>query len=112
MSTGQRVAQERLEEMTSGKLRYTRKRPWRDGTVALVLEPLDLLARVCALIPPPRFHMVRYHGVLSCTSSTRSSPRCWSASGSARCRGGSHAKVRAEVVPRVEDLPVQLPLFK
>ncbi len=45
MSTGQRVAQERLEEMTSGKLRYTLKRPWRDGTVALVLEPLDLLAR-------------------------------------------------------------------
>lgn len=83
------IAQERLEEMTSGKLRYTLKRPWRDGTVALVLEPLDLLARVCALIPPPRFHMVRYHGVLS-----------------------SHAKVRAEVVPRVEDLPVQLPLFK
>jgi hypothetical protein len=82
------IAQERLEETASGKLRYTLKRPWRDGTVALVLEPLDLLARVCALIPPLRFHMIRYHGVLS-----------------------SHAKVRAEVVPHVEELPVQLPLF-
>ena len=39
-----------------------------------------MIARVCALIPPPRFHMVRYHGVLS-----------------------SHAKVRAEMVPQVED---------
>lgn len=83
------IAQERLEETPSGKLRYTLKKPWRDGTVALVLEPHDRLARVCALIPPPRFHMIRYQGVLS-----------------------SHAKVRAEVVPRVEDFPVQLPLFK
>ncbi len=82
------IAQERLEETATGKLRYTLKRPWRDGTVALVLEPLDLLARVCALIPPPRFNMIRYHGVLS-----------------------SHAKVRAEVVPKAEELPVQLPLF-
>jgi len=83
------IAQERLEETANGKLRYSLKRPWRDGTVALVLEPLDLLARVCALIPPPRFHMVRYHGVLS-----------------------SHAKARAEVVPKVEATVVQLPLFK
>ncbi len=53
------IAQERLEETAHGKLRYTLKKPWRDGTIALVLEPLELLARVCALIPPPRFHMVR-----------------------------------------------------
>ncbi len=46
---------------------------WRDGTVALVLEPMDVIARVCALIPPPPLpslamgrrrhgHRVRYHG--------------------------------------------------
>jgi len=35
------VAQERLEEMANRKLRYSLKKPWRDGTVALVLEPLD-----------------------------------------------------------------------
>jgi len=47
------IAQERLEETANGKLRYSLKKAWRDGTVALVLEPLDLLARVCALISPP-----------------------------------------------------------
>ena len=47
------IAQERLEETANGKLRYSLKKAWRDGTVALVLDPLDLLARVCALIPPP-----------------------------------------------------------
>ena len=47
------IAQERLEETATGKLRYSLKKAWRDGTVALVLDPLDLLARVCALISPP-----------------------------------------------------------
>jgi hypothetical protein len=84
------LAQNRLEEMEGGKLSYLLKKPWRDGTVALVVEPMDLIARVCALIPPPRFHMVRYHGVLS-----------------------SHAKVRAEVVPRREAAAAkQLVLFE
>jgi len=59
------IAQDRLEEQPNGKLRYMLKKPWKDGTVALVLEPLDLIARVCALVPPPRLHMVRYHGVRS-----------------------------------------------
>ena len=54
--------QNRLEQLPGGKLSYLLKKPWRDGTVALVLEPLDLIARVCALIPPPRFHMVRITG--------------------------------------------------
>ena len=47
------IAQNRLEELPGGKLSYLLKKLWRDGTVALVLEPLDLIARVCALIPPP-----------------------------------------------------------
>jgi hypothetical protein len=57
------------------------------------MGPMDLIARVCALVPPPRLHMVRYHGVLS-----------------------SHAKARSEVVPHpdVATSPgrvVQLELF-
>jgi hypothetical protein len=70
------LAQERLEEHGDGRLRYRFKRAWRNGTYAVVLEPLDLIARLVALIPPPRFHMLRYHGVLA-----------------------AHAKARAEVVP-------------
>ncbi len=87
------LAQDRLEQHASGKLRYTLKKPWKDGTVALLLEPLDLTARVCALVPPPRQHLVGYHGVLS-----------------------SHAKLRSEVVPAPDastapDRVVQLELF-
>ena len=87
------IAQERLEELSSGNLRYALKKPWKDGTVAIVLTPDDLLARICALVPPPRLHMVRYHGVLS-----------------------SHASLRPLVVPKpdVDARPtrvVQLELF-
>ncbi len=37
-----------------------------------MLTPEDLLVRLCAAVPPPRFHMVRYFGVLSSHSAFRS----------------------------------------
>ncbi|MBM4362363.1 MAG: transposase [Deltaproteobacteria bacterium] len=39
--------------------------------VAILLEPHDLLSRIVALIPPPRFHLVRYLGGLSSHASRR-----------------------------------------
>jgi len=58
------IAQDRLELTTDGRVRYTMKKAWRDGTHALLLEPLDLIGRLCAMVPPPRVHMIRFHGVL------------------------------------------------
>ena len=49
-------------------------RAWRDGTAGIVLDPLDLMARLAALVPPPRVNLVRYHGVFAPASS--SSPPC------------------------------------
>jgi hypothetical protein len=65
------IALDRLEQHPSGKLRYSLKKPWSDGSVAVLLEPEDLLSRLCAIIPPPRFHMLRYFGVLSSHASRR-----------------------------------------
>ena len=54
-----------------------------------MLSPEDFIARLCALEPPPRFHSMRYLGVLAGLSS-----------------------LRAEVVPKEPAaLPAQLPLF-
>jgi len=36
-----------------------------------VLDPLDFIARLAALVPPPRRHLTRYHGVLAPHSSLR-----------------------------------------
>jgi hypothetical protein len=29
----------------------------------MLLEPLDLMARLAALVPPPRMHLTRFHRV-------------------------------------------------
>ncbi|MBK7583371.1 MAG: transposase [Myxococcales bacterium] len=56
------IAQDRLERRQDGRLELIFKKVWRDGTRALVLEPHDLIARLVAAVPPPRFHMLRYFG--------------------------------------------------
>ncbi len=53
------IAQNRLEEMEGGKLSYLLKKPWRDGTVALVLEPMDLIARGVRSSRRRRLHRLR-----------------------------------------------------
>jgi hypothetical protein len=39
--------------------------PWADGTTALLLSPQELLEKLSALVPPPRLHLIRYHGALT-----------------------------------------------
>lgn len=66
----------RQRALDDGKWMYKLKRRFADGTEAVVFEPLDLISRLCALVPPVRFHLLRYHGVLA-----------------------AHAKDRRDVVP-------------
>jgi hypothetical protein len=58
------VATERLSRLEGGRLVYRLKHRWRDGTTHVVFEPEELIERLVALVPPPRFHLVRYHGIL------------------------------------------------
>ncbi len=74
------LSQERLEWRSDGRLELTLKNVWKDGTRALVLQPFELLVRLCSAIPPPWFNMIRYFGVLS-----------------------SHSRHRARVVPKRVD---------
>ncbi len=59
------VAQDRVAIQPNGDIAYTLKSPWRDGTTALTFAPLDFIARLAALVPPPRANLVRYHGVFA-----------------------------------------------
>jgi hypothetical protein len=65
------VATERMALTASGYVRYTLKTPYRDGTTHIVLEPLDFMARLAALVPPPRMHVTRYQGVFAPHSKLR-----------------------------------------
>jgi hypothetical protein len=71
------LANDRLHILPEGAVRLDFKKPWSDGTCSADLEPLAFIARLAALVPPPRRHLTRYVGVLS-----------------------SHSKLRSQVVPR------------
>ena len=66
------VAQERIEPQKDGLIAITLKRAYADGTVAVVTDPLSLLCRLAMSVPPPRYHTVKYAGVLASASPLRS----------------------------------------
>jgi hypothetical protein len=75
------VSEERLSTDDYGNVIYRFKKPWDDGTTALKLTPMELMERLVALVPRPRVHLTRYHGVL-----------------------GPHYKHRKQIVPKPPEL--------
>jgi hypothetical protein len=65
------LASERLEQRSDGTLALRLKSRWRDGTTHIVMERRELIERLVPLIPPPRAHQVRYHGILAPGASQR-----------------------------------------
>ena len=65
------VAQERVTHGPDGLVRIALKKPFSDGTVAVDMDPLSLLCRLAASVPPPRLHLVRYAGILAPASNLR-----------------------------------------
>ena len=65
------LASERLEERSDGTLALRLKSRWRDGTTHILMERSELIERLVPLIPPPRAHQVRYHGILAPGASQR-----------------------------------------
>jgi hypothetical protein len=57
-------ALERLSVLRDGRVAYQVKYPRRKGTHR-VMTPVAFLARLAALVPPPRYPLLRYHGVLA-----------------------------------------------
>ena len=70
------IANERLSVNHAGQVVLKLKTPYRDGTSYLVMSPLEFMQRLAALVPRPRLHLIRFHGVLA-----------------------PHAKLRATIVP-------------
>jgi hypothetical protein len=54
----------RLSVLPDGHIAYEIKVPTRRATHR-VMTSVELLARLAALVPPPRYPLVRYHGVLA-----------------------------------------------
>jgi len=56
-------ALEPLNLLDAERVVYRLPKPQRDGSKALTLTPTELIDHLAALIPPPRRHRHRYHGV-------------------------------------------------
>ena len=71
------IANERLSMNERGQVIVRFKRPFRDGTTHVVLDPLDFIARLAALAPRPRLNLTRFHGVFApnCKHRQRIVPR-------------------------------------
>ncbi len=59
------IANERLSTNERGQVIYKFKQPFRDGATHVVLDPLDFVARLAALVPRPRLKLTRFHGVFA-----------------------------------------------
>ncbi|MCW5581627.1 MAG: transposase, partial [Luteimonas sp.] len=75
---------ERVQLNAAGQVELELKTPWRDGTTHLVISPLEFMQGLAALVPRPRLHLIRFHGVLA-----------------------PHAKLRPLVVPQGPEVQEQ-----
>ncbi len=74
-----------LSLTAQGCVRYQLKTLSRDGTTHVVLEPLDFIARLAALIPKPRVNLTPYHDAFALRAQQRTARR-----GHARSTGPAH----------------------
>ena len=109
------ILDDRLRLREDGRVELGLKTPWRDGTVALILTPERLVARLAALVPRPEKNLVRYHGVFAPNASDRaavvpaagdaSEPEFETSPGPRRPRTGRYL-LWAELLKRVFEVDV------
>jgi hypothetical protein len=59
------VSQGALEILPDGKVCLALRRPWRDGTCAILFSPVELIEKLAALVPRPRINLLIYHGAFA-----------------------------------------------
>ncbi|MGH8583107.1 MAG: transposase [Gammaproteobacteria bacterium] len=65
------IANEQLALNRAAQVVLTLKTPYRDGTTHIVMSPLEFIQRLAALVPRPRLHLIRFHGVLAPNATLR-----------------------------------------
>ncbi|WP_291214331.1 transposase [Dokdonella sp.] len=69
--TRRAISEKRLSISAQGRVRYELKTPWRNGTTHVEWDPVDFIAKLAALVPPPRAHLTRFHGVFAPNAALR-----------------------------------------
>ena len=59
------IATERLSRNARDQVVLRLKSAWRDGTTHIKMSALEFMQRLAVLVPRPRLHLIRFHGVLA-----------------------------------------------
>lgn len=59
------LAQRRLVLLRDGRVAYALRKPWRRDQTHRLMTPLELIARLAAVIPAPRRPLLRFHGAFA-----------------------------------------------
>ena len=66
------IATDRIAQLADGRVMLRFKRPFSDGTAAVLFTPFELIERLLPLVPRPRKHTIRFHGILAPAAGFRS----------------------------------------
>jgi hypothetical protein len=113
----------RFRVLRDGRISYRVKKSARRSSRCRIMTPVECIARLCALVPPPRYPLTRFHGVLAPRAKLRphivpklppNASRSCAASPATR-KGLKDATGRTEDRPRPRDrggaiLPTALPV--
>ena len=108
------ISNERLAINREGNVVLKLKTPWRNGTTHILLTPMEFMQQLAALVPRPRLHLIRFHGVLASNAKLRSQvvpvPAQQKTAGEGNCNHEHSGPVRmtwARLLKRVFDIDVE-----
>jgi hypothetical protein len=108
------IANERLKRNRAGDVVLQLKSAYKDGTNHIVMEPLEFMERLAALVPRPRLHLIRFHGVLAPNAKWRSEiiptppePATKPANDHAQAQGSPARMSWARLLKRVFDIDIE-----
>jgi hypothetical protein len=98
---------ERLRRLPGGRAAYRVKSVRRGRAKHRVMTSIELLARLAALLPPPRYPLTRYHGVLAPRSAWRREivPRAPARSQEEGAAGAANRRCSASPSAGIRDRP-------
>ena len=97
------ICLDRLNVKNDGQIQYELKNPFRNGTTHILFSPLDFLSKLAALIPRPRHHLVRYHGIFAPNARIRKLIVPTKGKKTKTSKKSDKGEYKAETVAKVDD---------
>ena len=97
------ICLDRLNVKNDDQIQYELKNPFRNGATHILFSPLDFLSKLAALIPRPRHHLVRYHGIFAPNARIRKRIVPTKGKKTKTSKKSDKGEYKAETVAKVDD---------